>query len=266
MNKPYFDKIEKAKILDREEFNQLYTKAQEGDQTAKEKCTESNLRLVLKIANEYRGRSGFVEIEDLIQAGNIGLLLALNRYQNEANSFFPAYASFFIRGEILKTIHQISRTVRIPPGTVKDINDLHWHSGELASQLGRAPTEDEIIQNFATISGKTRNRVEKLLALSNSRFTRSMHENISSDTDLTIEEKLSSEDIEKNLMQKIEIQNLSQFIESLNPKQKTVIKMRLKNMTLEEIGEKLCISKQGVQQLEDRAIATLKKLLAKKQT
>ncbi|MBD3328819.1 sigma-70 family RNA polymerase sigma factor [Candidatus Peregrinibacteria bacterium] len=262
----YLNKIKHAKILDREEFNQLFAKALNGDQTAREKCTESNLRLVLKIANEYRGRSGFVEIEDLIQAGNMGLLMALNRYQNGTNSLFPAYAAFLIRGEILKTIHEFSRTVRIPPGTAQDINKLYWHSGELAAQIGRTPTEEEIIENFTKISGKTRKRVEKLLALSNRRFTRSMNETLSSENDLTIEETLSSEDIEKDLLQKLEIQNLSQFIETLNPKQKKVIKMRLQNMTFEEIGEKLGISKQGVQQLEDRSITALKKILEKEQT
>ncbi|MBD3270214.1 sigma-70 family RNA polymerase sigma factor [Candidatus Peregrinibacteria bacterium] len=258
----YPSELSKVEILSHDEFLKFLIEAKSGSKEALEKCTKSYLRFVVSIASRFLHRKGKLDLEDLIQAGNIGLTEALWRFSDEYDCHFTTYAYWFIQKEIINCIDNQSRTVRIPNSTQKALGDLHWyHSGDLAAKLGRDPTEEEIVESYTKISGKKERRVRELFELKNCRFTSSIYENFGPN-EITLEETLTSDEpgsceFEEQVLKKIEAETIIKIANQLPKRQKKVLEMRLKNMTLEEIGKKVGLTKEGVRQIEKKAVRSL---------
>ena len=143
--KMYLKDIGKAPLLSPEEEVELAKKVLEGDEYAKAKLSESNLRLVVSIAKRYVGRSG-MQFLDLIQEGNIGLIKAVEKFDHTKGFRFSTYATWWIRQSITRAMADQARTIRIPVHMVETIHKLTRATRQLIQKLGRDPSTEEIAE------------------------------------------------------------------------------------------------------------------------
>ena len=227
MTKPnsyYLREIEKISLLTVEEEKALATKASSGDKLAKKKLVEANLRFVVKIANEYLG---YMDIEDLINEGNLGLMHAAEKFDSSTGNKFITYAVWWIRAYIQKAIRETSTGIKFPSHKFDEMKKSKW---KLAS-LDKAVGNDE---EKATLA------------------------------DFIVDERIMNPE-ESFLIHQTELE-LKQFIKELKPNEKAVIIKRYgldgkEPMKLSEIGSLMGYSKERIRQLENRALAQLKKNL-----
>ncbi len=262
----YMQQMGKHPMLTPEEEKELAIRAKKGDKEALKKLVEGNLRFVVNIAKNFMGWG--VPLTDLIAAGNLGLIEAAKRFDPDKNVKFISYAVWWIRQAIMQTIFQQTGAVRIPIkesifiAKVKDTYD------KLKEELGREPSEEEIAKKLNTSVKKVRN------ALSIVRLPISLdmpigENNEESFTLLDILSKKGTEDIEENIVKETLHKDLEELINALDEREREIIKLRFgleddEPKTLEEVGEKLNISRERVRQLEQRALKKLKALALKK--
>jgi RNA polymerase sigma factor (sigma-70 family) len=227
MTKPnsyYLREIEKISLLTVEEEKALATKASSGDKLAKKKLVEANLRFVVKIANEYLG---YMDIEDLINEGNLGLMHAAEKFNPSTGNKFITYAVWWIRAYIQKAIRETSTGIKFPSHKFDEMKKSKWKLARLDKAVGN----DE---EKATLA------------------------------DFIVDERIMNPE-ESFLIHQTELE-LKQFIKELKPNEKAVIIKRYgldgkDPMTLSEIGSILGFSKERIRQLESRALNQLKKNL-----
>ena len=142
----YLREIGKIPLLSIEEENELAKKAMEGNQRAKDKMAEANMRLVVSIAKRYSGRG--LELLDLIQEGNTGLLRAVDKFDPSKGFKFSTYATWWIRQAITRAIADQARTIRIPVHMVETINKLMRTQRRLTQELNREPTNKELAKEM----------------------------------------------------------------------------------------------------------------------
>jgi RNA polymerase primary sigma factor len=225
MTKPnsyYLREIEKISLLTVEEEKALATKASSGDKLAKKKLVEANLRFVVKIANEYLG---YMDIEDLINEGNLGLMHAAEKFNPSTGNKFITYAVWWIRAYIQKAIRETSTGIKFPSHKFDEMKKSKWKLARLDKAVGN----DE---EKATLA------------------------------DFIVDERIMNPE-ESFLIHQTELE-LKQFIKELKPNEKAVIIKRYgldgkDPMTLSEIGSILGFSKERIRQLESRALNQLKK-------
>jgi RNA polymerase primary sigma factor len=225
MTKPnsyYLREIEKISLLTVEEEKALATKASSGDKLAKKKLVEANLRFVVKIANEYLG---YMDIEDLINEGNLGLMHAAEKFNPSTGNKFITYAVWWIRAYIQKAIRETSTGIKFPSHKFDEMKKSKWKLARLDKAVGK----DE---EKATLA------------------------------DFIVDERIMNPE-ESFLIHQTELE-LKQFIKELKPNEKAVIIKRYgldgkDPMTLSEIGSILGFSKERIRQLESRALNQLKK-------
>ena len=225
MTKPnsyYLREIEKISLLTVEEEKALATKASSGDKLAKNKLVEANLRFVVKIANEYLG---YMDIEDLINEGNLGLMHAAEKFNPSTGNKFITYAVWWIRAYIQKAIRETSTGIKFPSHKFDEMKKSKWKLARLDKAVGK----DE---EKATLA------------------------------DFIVDERIMNPE-ESFLIHQTELE-LKQFIKELKPNEKAVIIKRYgldgkDPMTLSEIGSILGFSKERIRQLESRALNQLKK-------
>lgn len=222
-NTIYLNEISKIPQLTSEEEKVLATKAYSGDKSAKKKLIESNLRFVVKIANEYLG---YMDIEDLINEGNLGLMHAAEKFNPSTGNKFITYAVWWIRAYIQKAIRETSTGIKFPSHKFDEMKKSKW---KIAS-LDKAITADDETSLLECL------RDERLITP------------------------------ETEFYQKESSTHLKSFIKMLKPNEQSVIIKRYgldgkEPMTLSEIGSILGFSKERIRQLENRALAQLKKNL-----
>jgi RNA polymerase primary sigma factor len=262
----YMQQMGKHPMLSPEEEKELAIRAKQGDKEALKKLVEGNLRFVVSIAKNFMGWG--VPLTDLIAAGNLGLIEAAKRFDPDKNVKFISYAVWWIRQAIMQTIFQQTGAVRIPVKESLFIAKVKETYEKLKEELGREPTEEEIAKRLNTSVKKVKN------ALSIVRLPISLDMPLGEggEEDFTLLDVLSkkgTEDIERELIEETIHKELESMLDVLDEREKEIIKMRYglngeEPKTLEEVGEKLGISRERVRQLEQRALKKLKAVALKK--
>src|SRR3954453_24062771 len=142
----YFGQIARGKLLTHEEEIELGRRTREGDETARSKLIEKNLRLVIPVAQEYRGRG--LPFGYLIQEGNIGLMRAADKFDPEKGFRFSTYATWWIRQAVQRAVADKGRTIRVPVHMSEKIRKMARTYNELSAELEREPTDEEVAEHL----------------------------------------------------------------------------------------------------------------------
>ena len=254
----YLREIGKIPLLTFEQELDLAQKILEGDEEAKQKLSESNLRLVVSIAKKYVGR-GMLFL-DLIQEGNMGLIKAVEKFDYTKGFKFSTYATWWIRQAITRAIADQARTIRIPVHMVETINKLIRTSRNLLQQLGREPTPEEIAQEMEI-------PVEKVAEIQKiAQDPVSLETPIGEEEDSHLGDFIQDEDspaphdaASYTLLK----EQLEEVMNTLTPREAKVLKLRFgledgKSRTLEEVGREFNVTRERIRQIEAKALRKLR--------
>ena len=254
----YLKEIGQVKLLSAEEEIELAKRVSEGDQAAKNKLTEANLRLVVSIAKKYSGRG--LHILDLIQEGNTGLIRAVDKFDWTKGNKFSTYATWWIRQAITRAIADQARTIRVPVHMVEVINKATRCNRKLVQELGREPTVEEIAAELGL-------PVEKIIEAN-----RTAADTLSLDTPVGDEEDTSigsfvpddhtpgPADATSNALL---AEALKEILDTLTEREADVLRMRFgmydgRTHTLEEVGQLFGVTRERIRQIENKAIRKLR--------
>ena len=254
----YLKEIGKISLLTLEEEMEISAKIVAGDEEAKNKLAESNLRLVVSIAKRYVGR-GMLFL-DLIQEGNIGLMKAVEKFDAEKGYKFSTYATWWIRQAITRAIADQARTIRVPVHMVETINRLSRFQRQLTLELNREPTEEELAKKMHLSLDKVR-EVIKIAQEPVSLETPIGEEDDSHLGDFIKDERsMSPEEYATNEILKEEIQNV---LMTLQEREREVLELRFGLVdgtcrTLEEVGTIFGVTRERIRQIEAKALRKLR--------
>ena len=254
----YLREIGRIPLLTYEEELDLAQKILEGDEDAKQKLAESNLRLVVSIAKKYVGR-GMLFL-DLIQEGNMGLMKAVEKFDYTKGFKFSTYATWWIKQAITRAIADQARTIRIPVHMVETINKLIRTSRHLLQQLGRAPTPEEIAAEME-IPVERVAEIQKIAQDPVSLETPIGEEDDSHLGDfIQDEESPAPHDAASYTMLR---EQLEEVMNTLTPREAKVLKLRFgledgKSRTLEEVGKEFNVTRERIRQIEAKALRKLR--------
>ncbi|MCL2397536.1 MAG: RNA polymerase sigma factor RpoD [Defluviitaleaceae bacterium] len=254
----YLKEIGKVPLLSLEEERSLARRMEKGDETAKKRLAEANLRLVVSIAKRYVGRG--MHFLDLIQEGNLGLIKAVEKFDHNKGFKFSTYATWWIRQAITRAIADQARTIRIPVHMVETINKLLRVSKQLLQELGREPTADEIAREMQM----SVERVREIMKLSQDPV--SLETPIGEEEDSHIGDFIADEDVPAPVeaaaftLLKEQLMNV---LETLTEREKRVLILRFglgdgKARTLEEVGREFNVTRERIRQIEAKALRKLR--------
>ena len=254
----YLKEIGNVPLLTSEEEVELAKRVEAGDEEAKRKLTEANLRLVVSIAKKYVGRG--MPFLDLIQEGNMGLMKAVDKFDYTKGYKFSTYATWWIRQAITRGIADTGRTIRVPVHMVETINKTLRMTRTLLQELGREPTSEEVAERL----GVPVARVREVLKIS--RDPVSLDTPIGEEDDSHLgdfiedETALSPADSAAFSMLKEE---LATALESLTERERQVVRLRFgledgRARTLEEVGKEFNVTRERIRQIEAKALRKLR--------
>ena len=254
----YLKEIGQIRLLSAEEEVELAQKIAEGDQNAKNKLTEANLRLVVSIAKKYSGRG--LHILDLIQEGNTGLIRAVDKFDWTKGNKFSTYATWWIRQAITRAIADQARTIRVPVHMVEVINKATRCNRKLVQELGREPTVEEIAKELNL-------PVEKIIEANRTAAdTLSLDTPVGDEEDTSIGSFVEDErtpgpaDATSNALL---AEALKDILDTLTEREADVLRMRFgmydgRTHTLEEVGQIFGVTRERIRQIENKAIRKLR--------
>ena len=253
----YLQEVGKEELLTPDEEVELAQRIKKGDKTALEKLTRANLRFVISVAKQYQFQG--LSLPDLINEGNLGLIKAAERFDETKGFKFISYAVWWIRQSILQAIAEQSRVVRLPLNKVGSINKLHKAYSKLEQENDRTPTYEEL----AEMVDLPKEKVEKTLQLSGKPL--SMDAPFDDDEDgslLDVMENGDAPDADGTLMNESLCREIERTLSVLPEKEKAVIKyffgLGVQEMSLEEIGQKLNLTRERVRQIKEKGIRRLR--------
>ena len=253
----YLKEIGKISLLSLDEETELSKRIAEGDETAKNRLAESNLRLVVSIAKRYVGR-GMLFL-DLIQEGNIGLMKAVEKFDAEKGYKFSTYATWWIRQAITRAIADQARTIRVPVHMV-EINKLSRYQRQLTLELNREPTDEELAKKM----GMSPDKVREVIKIAQDPV--SLETPIGEEEDSHLgdfvpdESNMSPEDFTIHEMLKEEIGDV---LLTLTEREEQVLRLRFglddgSPKTLEEVGQMFGVTRERIRQIEAKALRKLR--------
>lgn len=255
--KMYLKEIGKIPLLSKEDELELAKKVSEGDELAKQKLVESNLRLVVSIARKYLKKG--MPILDLIQEGTLGLIKAAEKFDYTKGFKFSTYATWWIRQGITRAIADQARTIRVPVHMVEKINKLSNVSMTLSKKLGREPKPEEIAKEMNM-------PVSKVVEVINiSQKPKSIESTIGKEDDTELEEVIADEKTlspEEIVTTSLLKEQIEEVLQTLSEKEKGVLELRYglhdgERRTLEEVGRAFNVTRERARQIENKALRKL---------
>ena len=256
----YLREIGKIPLLNAEEELTLAKRVVAGDDKAKHEMAEANMRLVVSIAKRYVGRG--LDLLDLIQEGNTGLLRAVEKFDPDKGFKFSTYATWWIRQAITRAIADQARTIRIPVHMVETINKLLRTQRRLTQELNREPTNEEIAKAMEIEVDK----VEHIMKIKQD--ISSLDASIRDDEEDSVladfiedEDTISPEESATNQLLKEQVKDM---LGALTEREQKILKLRFgledgKSHTLEEVGQEFSVTRERIRQIEAKALAKLRK-------
>lgn len=254
----YLREIGRVPLLDKAGEVKLAKRIERGDEVARKKLAEANLRLVVSIAKKYIGRG--LTLLDLIQEGNEGLLKAVDKFDYSKGYKFSTYATWWIRQAIMRAIADQSRTIRVPVHMVEKINKMNRIQRQLVQDLGRKPLPEEISAEM----GVEVDEVEKIIKISQE--TVSLEAPVGEEEDSKLGDFIEDEEMESprdaatyDLLK----EDVDKILNKLEPREKRILEMRFgledgTTHTLEEVGQEFGVTRERIRQIEAKALEKLK--------
>ncbi len=254
----YLKEIGRIPLLDSEGEKILAERMLEGDEDAKTRLVESNLRLVVSIAKKYLGRGMY--FLDLIQEGNLGLMKAVDKFDYTKGYKFSTYATWWIRQAITRAIADQARTIRIPVHMVETIHKVTKYSRQMLQELGREPTAEEIGDKI----GMSADKVREILKISQDPV--SLETPIGEEEDSHLGDFIPDDDTPapadaaaSTILREV----IERELHTLTPREEHVIKLRFglydgRTRTLEEVGKEFDITRERIRQIEAKALRKLR--------
>lgn len=256
----YLREIGKIPLLTAEEELALAKKVVSGSKAAKDAMAEANMRLVVSIAKRYVGRG--LDLLDLIQEGNTGLLRAVEKFDPDRGFKFSTYATWWIRQAITRAIADQARTIRIPVHMVETINKLLRTQRRLTQELNREPTNDEI----AAAMEMDVDKVEHIMKIKQD--ISSLDASVRDDEeDSVLGDFIEDEDTKtptESASEQLLKEQIRQILGTLTEREQKILKLRFgledgKSHTLEEVGQEFSVTRERIRQIEAKALAKLRK-------
>jgi len=256
----YLREIGKIPLLSAEEELALAKRVVAGDKDAKDKMAEANMRLVVSIAKRYVGRG--LDLLDLIQEGNTGLLRAVEKFDPDKGFKFSTYATWWIRQAITRAIADQARTIRIPVHMVETINKLLRTQRRLTQELNREPTNEEIANAMEIEVDKVEHimKIKQDISSLDASIRDDEEESVLADF-IEDEDTISPEESATNQLLK---EQVKEMLAALTEREQKIIKLRFgledgKQHTLEEVGQEFSVTRERIRQIEAKALAKLRK-------
>ena len=257
--KTYLKEIGRVPLLSAEEEAALARAAQAGDEDARRRLSEANLRLVVSVAKRYAGRG--LPFLDLIQEGNLGLIKAVEKFDYTKGYKFSTYATWWVRQAITRAIADQARTIRIPVHMVETINKLIRVNRQLAQELGRDPTPAEIAKEM----GISESKVREIIKIAQEPV--SLETPIGEEEDSHLGDFIEDEnapapaEVASNAMMR---EQLQEVLHTLTPREEKVIRLRFgledgQAHTLEEVGKEFNVTRERIRQIEVKALRKIKR-------
>ncbi|HSX18419.1 MAG TPA: RNA polymerase sigma factor RpoD [Candidatus Saccharimonadales bacterium] len=256
----YLREIGKIPLLTPEEELALAKKVKSGDKKAKDQMAEANMRLVVSIAKRYVGRG--LDLLDLIQEGNTGLLRAVEKFDPDRGFKFSTYATWWIRQAITRAIADQARTIRIPVHMVETINKLLRTQRRLTQELNREPTNEEI----AAAMDMDVDKVEHIMKIKQD--ISSLDASVRDDEeDSVLGDFIEDEDAKtptESASEQLLKEQVKRILGTLTEREQKILKLRFgledgKSHTLEEVGQEFNVTRERIRQIEAKALAKLRK-------
>ena len=253
----YLREINETRLLTADDEKELAYKIGEGDIRARDRMVRANLRLVVNIARGYTGKG--LNLQDLIEEGNLGLLRAVEGFDPSMGTRFSTYASYWIKQSIKRALINSAKTIRIPAYMVELLSKWRRASSRLAEELGRTPSPEEV----ARVLGLPKKKlpiIKKAIKIYNSTPQTDQSEAGWSLGEMVMDERMKTP--EDELVEHDVLGHVRRMMETMDPREATVLRMRfgldgVDPHTLKEIGEQLNLTRERVRQIETEALNKL---------
>ena len=254
----YLKEIGKVPLLTPEEETRLALLIEQGDEEAKKRLAESNLRLVVSIAKRYSGRG--MQLLDLIQEGNLGLINAVDKFDHQKGFKFSTYATWWIRQAITRAIADQARTIRIPVHMVETINRVTKASRQLLQELGREPSSEEV----ALAVGLSVDRVQEIRKISQEPV--SLESPVGEEEDSHLGDFIRDDNVPvpaEAAAFALLREQLGEVMDTLTSRERKVLSLRFgledgRARTLEEVGKEFEVTRERIRQIEAKALRKLR--------
>ena len=253
----YWSEIKDTEPLSREREVELFTRLRRGDESARQRIIEANLRFVVSVARDYKDYG--LSLVELISEGNVGLLEAVKRFDETRGFKFITYAVWWIRQAILKALALQGRIARPPMSQINDLQKIEREAGRLAQSLGRSPTGAEIAERVDISAERTRNAMD--VGQQDLSFDAPAYPG---EADTLLSHHPAPQDGVDDLFEEAEMRDrLSSCLSLLDEREKEIVRAYFglgggEPRTLEEIGDSLGVTRERVRQLRNRALAKLR--------